>query len=61
MTHNGTTPPSNRDPATGRPIAAVLKTGGGAATWFADGQLPVVRHVVEPAHKNTPDQAIKGE
>ncbi|HEY9654471.1 MAG TPA: hypothetical protein V6C50_03190 [Crinalium sp.] len=61
MTHNGTTPEIDRDPATGRAIAAVLKAGGGTCIWFADGQLPVVRHVVETAHKETPDQTIEGK
>jgi hypothetical protein len=48
MTNNGTTPQIDVDPATDRPIAAVLKAGGGTCIWYADGQLPVVRHVVEP-------------
>ena len=48
MTANsGTTPQIEVDPTTGRPIAAVLRVGGGTCIWFADGQLPVVRHVVE--------------
>ncbi|MBD2077264.1 hypothetical protein H6F86_25975 [Phormidium sp. FACHB-592] len=60
MTHNGTTPQIDVDPPTGRPIAAVLKAGGGTCIWYADGQLPVVRHVVEPAPKTIPDRTIEG-
>jgi hypothetical protein len=60
MTNKGTTPQIDVDPATGRPIAAVLKAGGGTCIWYADGQLPVVRHVVEPAPQNTPDREIEG-
>lgn len=48
MTTNGTTPQIDIDPSTGRQIAASYATAGGTCIWFADGQLPAVRHVVTP-------------
>ena len=45
-TDNGNTPQPTHDDK-GRAIAASFPTAGGLCLWYADGQLPVVRHVVK--------------
>ncbi|MBD2076311.1 hypothetical protein H6F86_20990 [Phormidium sp. FACHB-592] len=44
--NNGTTPQPTHD-ETGRPIAAAYLTAGGTCLWYSDGQLPMVRHVLQ--------------
>lgn len=47
MVNNGNYPQLEIDPDTGRPLKAVYPIAGGVLFWYADGNLPVVKHVVK--------------